>query len=53
VPPLTTIHRPDAAMAEQAVALLVEQLGAPEPLPPRQLLFSCPVQPRSSVAGPA
>jgi LacI family transcriptional regulator len=52
VPPLTTVHRPDAAMAEQAVALLVEQLSAEEPAAARQLLFSCPLQERSSVAGP-
>ena len=48
---LTTVHRPDAAMAEQAVGLLVEQLagGAPEV---RQLLFGCPLQERASVATP-
>lgn len=53
VPPLTTVHRPDAAMGAQAVALLVEQLSAEEPSEIRQLLFSCPVHARSSVAGPA
>jgi LacI family transcriptional regulator len=53
VPPLTTVHRPDTAMAEQAVTLLVEQLSAEEPPEARHLLFSCAVHARSSVAGPA
>ncbi|WP_375424755.1 LacI family DNA-binding transcriptional regulator [uncultured Friedmanniella sp.] len=53
VPTLTTVHRPDAAMAEQAVDLLVERLAAEEPPEVRQLLFSCQLRTRSSVAVPA
>jgi LacI family transcriptional regulator len=50
-PPLTTVHRPDGAMAEQAVRLLVERLsGGTSDV--RQLLFGCPLRERSSVAGP-
>lgn len=52
VPPLTTVHRPDALMGAEAVNLLVEQLTAEEPPEARQLLFSCPVHARSSVAVP-
>lgn len=52
VPPLTTVHRPDTAMAEEAVALLVALLTAEEPPEVRQLRFSCPVKARSSVAVP-
>lgn len=52
VPALTTVHRPDAAMAEQAVALLVERLTAAAPPEVRRLLFRCPVRHRSSVAAP-
>ncbi|SDT36862.1 transcriptional regulator, LacI family [Friedmanniella luteola] len=50
-PPMTTVHRPDGAMAEQAVSLLLEQLGTgTEEV--RQLLFGCPVRERGSVAAP-
>jgi LacI family transcriptional regulator len=49
-PALTTVHRPDRLMTEQAVALLVEQLAAGAPGDVKQLLFSCPVRHRASVA---
>ena len=50
-PRVTTVHRPDGAMAEEAVGLLVERLagGTAEV---RQLLFSCPLRERASVAAP-
>lgn len=48
---LTTVHRPDGAMAEQAVGLLVEQLGGAA-AEIRQLLYGCPLRERASVAGP-
>ncbi|GAA1434135.1 LacI family DNA-binding transcriptional regulator [Microlunatus lacustris] len=48
---LTTVHRPDGAMAEQAVGLLVEQLaGAAAEV--RQLLYRCPLRERASVSVP-
>ena len=51
-PPVTTVHRPDGAMAEQAVSLLLDQLagGTPEV---RRLLFGCPLRERASVGCPA
>jgi DNA-binding LacI/PurR family transcriptional regulator len=52
-PPLTTVHRPDRLMAEQAVTLLVGQLGADPTAEVKQLFFSCPVRPRGSVAAAA
>ena len=50
--PMTTVHRPDGAMAEQAVSLLLDQLagGTPEV---RRLLFGCPLRERASVGCPA
>ena len=52
VPPLTTIERPDRAMAEQAVAMTLQRLdenaGGSNP----QFSFSCPVAHRDSVARP-
>lgn len=53
VPPFTTVHRPDQGMAEEGVSLLVEQLSSSDRPEVRQLLFSCPVRPRFSVAAPA
>ena len=53
VPALTTAHRPDRAMAEQAVLLLMEQLAGRGADEPRRLLFSCPLRTRSSVRRPA
>ena len=53
VPPLTTIERPDRAMAEQAVTVtlqrLDEEVGGPIP----QFSFSCPAANRDSVASPS
>ncbi|CAA9293500.1 MAG: Transcriptional regulator, LacI family [uncultured Friedmanniella sp.] len=51
VPPLTTVHRPDAAMAEQAVKLLLGHLGG-DCLVVRELLFASPLRPRASVGCP-
>lgn len=52
VPALTTVHRPDQAMADQAVRVLVGELdGDPHP-EVRQLSFVCPPQLREST-GPA
>lgn len=52
VPPVSTVRRPDAAMAERAVAMLLEGLtvGLPEHI--RQLSFACPPRPLAST-GPA
>lgn len=50
-PPLTTVHRPDGAMAEQAVDLLLGRLAGSS-AEVRQLLFGCPLRERGSVAGP-
>jgi LacI family transcriptional regulator len=52
-PALTTVHRPDRVMTEQAVTLLVEQLASDSPSEVKQLLFSCPLRERASVAAPA
>jgi LacI family transcriptional regulator len=49
VPALTTVHRPDGAMGEQAVTLLLDQLARPT-AEVRELLFGCPLRERSSVA---
>lgn len=48
VPPVSTVQRPDAAMAEQALAMLLDglTLGGPEHV--RQLSFACPPRLRSS-----
>jgi LacI family transcriptional regulator len=50
VPALTTIGRPDQAMAEKAVTMLIGQLGTPDPAPTRQLTFRCAAVPGASVA---
>ena len=49
VPPLTTVHRPDGPMGEQAVNLLLGQLGGDGP-EVRELLFASPLRERASVA---
>jgi LacI family transcriptional regulator len=51
-PPVTTVHRPDGAMAEQAVELLLAQLADGGAREVRRLLFGCPLHERGSVAGP-
>lgn len=48
VPPLATVQRPDRAMAEQAVALLLSQLTSGERGEVRQLSFVCPPDLRAS-----
>lgn len=50
-PPMTTVHRPDGAMAEQAVSLLLEQLG-PGTREVRRMVFGCPLRERATVAAP-
>jgi LacI family transcriptional regulator len=52
VPPLTTVHRPDAAMAEEAVTLLVQGLDGSRRPEVKHLRFSCQVHARDSVAPP-
>ena len=49
VPPLTTVHRPDEPMGEQAVNLLLGRLGGDAP-EVRELLFASPLRERASVA---
>jgi LacI family transcriptional regulator len=49
VPPLTTVHRPDGPMGEQAVNLLLDQLAGDGP-EVRELLFASPLRERGSVA---
>ena len=51
VPAVATMQRPDVAMAEEAVALLLRELNS-EHDDVRQLSFVCPSQLRASV-GPA
>lgn len=43
VPAVATVQRPDRAMAEQAVALMLDEISAAEEHPARQLSFVCPV----------
>ena len=50
-PPLEVVQRPDRAMAEAALDLLIGMLGE-EPVPPRQLSFVCPVRAGESVRPP-
>jgi LacI family transcriptional regulator, galactose operon repressor len=53
VPPLTTIERPDRAMAEEAVTVTLQRLDEDEgdaPIP--QFAFSCGATNRDSVARP-
>jgi LacI family transcriptional regulator len=50
VPRLTTIERPDRAMAEQAVTMTLERFDKGADDPAQQLTFSCPPALRDSVA---
>ncbi len=50
-PSLATVQRPDRAMAEQAVALLVARLTDDDEPDVRQLSFTCPAAVGASVAG--
>ena len=49
-PAVATIERPDAAMAEEAVALLLRELATDKHTDVRQLSFVCPAHLRGSVA---
>ena len=51
-PAVTTISRPDEAMAEQAVTMLVELLAEDTESAVKQLAFVCPPVLRNSVASP-
>jgi LacI family transcriptional regulator len=51
-PPITTIERPDRAMAEQAVTMLLDRLTREAEFSVKQLAFVCPPAHRDSVAGP-
>src|SRR4051794_5170820 len=51
VPPVDLVERPDAAVAQHALDLLVGQLHHGHGVP-RQLTFVCPVRPGGSVAAP-
>ncbi|MFL6027288.1 MAG: LacI family DNA-binding transcriptional regulator [Friedmanniella sp.] len=53
VPALTTVHRRDRVMTEQAVSLLVDQLREDSAGGVKRLLFSCPLRDRGSVAAAA
>jgi LacI family transcriptional regulator len=50
VPVLATVQRPDRAMAEQAVALLLHEINSPGAHDVRQLSFACPARLGASVA---
>ena len=52
VPPLTTIERPDRAMAEEAVTVTLQHLDEEGGAPIPQFSFDCPATNRSSVARP-
>ena len=52
VPPLTTIERPDRAMAEKAVTMTLQRLDEDSGAPSPQFSFSCPAANRDSVARP-
>jgi LacI family transcriptional regulator len=52
VPPLTTIERPDRAMAEQAVTVTLQRLDEEGGGPIPQFSFSCRAANRDSVARP-
>jgi LacI family transcriptional regulator len=51
-PPITTIERPDRAMAEQAVTMLLDRLTREAEFSVKQLAFVCPPAHRDSVVGP-
>ena len=50
VPELATVQRPDRAMAEQAVALLLHEINSQGDHDVRQLSFACPASLGASVA---
>jgi LacI family transcriptional regulator len=52
VPPLTTIERPDRAMAEEAVTVTLQRLDEEGGAPIPQFSFSCRAANRDSVARP-
>lgn len=52
VPQLTTIERPDRAMAEKAVTLTLQRFDEDSDESVRQLTFSCSAAPRNSVVSP-
>jgi len=52
VPPLTTIERPDRAMAEEAVTVTLQRLDEEGGAPIPQFSFTCPATNRGSVARP-
>ncbi|HEY6681349.1 MAG TPA: LacI family DNA-binding transcriptional regulator [Propionibacteriaceae bacterium] len=52
VPRLTTIERPDRAMAEQAMAMTLQRFDEDNEESIKQLTFSCSPAPRDSVARP-
>jgi LacI family transcriptional regulator len=52
VPPLTTIERPDRAMAEEAVTVTLQRLDEEGEAPIPQFSFSCRAVNRDSVARP-
>ena len=52
VPPLTTIERPDRAMAEEAVTVTLQRLDEEGGAPIPQFSFDRPATNRSSVARP-
>jgi LacI family transcriptional regulator len=51
-PPLTTIERPDRAMAEEAVTVTLQRLDEENGAPIPQVAFSCRAANRDSVARP-
>jgi len=51
-PAITTIERPDRAMAEQAVTMLLDRLTREAEFSVKQLAFVCPPAHRDSVVGP-
>ena len=53
VPAIATIQRPDRAMAEKAVTVILDEIRSAEDHAPRQLSFVCPVFLGGSVTGPA
>lgn len=53
VPAIATAERPDRAMAEAAVLVMLEEIRSAGDHPPRQLSFACPVFLGGSVAGPS
>jgi DNA-binding LacI/PurR family transcriptional regulator len=52
VPRLTTIERPDRAMAEKAVSMTLERFDEGNDSSIQQLTFGCSAAPRNSVVDP-